>query len=66
VNLVKAVKLAKERGATTIGMLGFDGGALARLVDHKLHVRSNHGEYGPVEDVHLMLAHVISRCLRED
>lgn len=60
-NLVKAIKHAKDHGAKTIGILGFTkGGKLAELVDCSIIVQSNH--YGPVEDVHLVLNHVLASC----
>lgn len=62
-NLVRAVDLAKSRGATTIGILGFAGGTLRQMVDISLFVPSRLGYYGPVEDVHLILAHVVAACL---
>ncbi len=33
VNLIRAMELAKERGAAVVGVAGRDGGALARLAD---------------------------------
>ena len=62
-NVLEAVKLASERGATTIGFTGFDGGQLANLVQVNLHVPSDCIEQ--VEDVHLMLEHLICTVLRE-
>jgi D-sedoheptulose 7-phosphate isomerase len=60
-NLIKAVKYAKKSGAKIIGILGFKtGGVLADLVDCAVIVQSNH--YGPVEDVHLILNHIITSC----
>ena len=64
-NLVRAVELAKSRGAATIGILGFDGGILYRMVDMTLFVPSLPNCYGPVEDLHMILQHVISTCLAE-
>ena len=64
-NLVRAVELARTRGATSIGILGFDGGTLRGLVDISMFVPSRPGYYGPVEDVHLMLLHVITYCLAQ-
>jgi len=58
-NVVKAVELAKQIGGTTVGLVGFDGGRLAQICDHVVHVQSNKGEYGPVEDIHLVLNHMI-------
>ncbi|MBN1870816.1 MAG: SIS domain-containing protein [Candidatus Omnitrophica bacterium] len=58
-NVINAVKLAKEKGGTTIGLVGFDGGRLAQICDHVVHIKSKKGEYGPVEDIHLVLDHLI-------
>ena len=58
-NLIKAIKYANEQGAKTIGILGFkNGGKLAEMVDCKIVVQSSH--YGPVEDVHLVLNHLLA------
>lgn len=62
-NVLKAVQLAGEVGATTIGFTGFDGGQLAGMVDMQLHVPSHCIEH--VEDIHLMLEHLIVQALRE-
>ena len=59
-NVIKAVNLAKEKGGSAIGLVGFeDGGRLAQICDHVVHIKSKKGEYGPVEDVHLILNHMI-------
>lgn len=58
-NIVNAVKYAKEVGATVIGATGFDGGDLLKLSDIKFHVQTLKGEYGLVEDVHMILDHII-------
>lgn len=59
-NVVNAVRLAKEKGGTTVGLVGFSGGKLAKLCDHVIHIKSENGEYGPVEDLHLVLDHMIT------
>jgi D-sedoheptulose 7-phosphate isomerase len=58
-NIVKAVEYAKKVGATTIGLTGFDGGRLKELSDIKFHVNTSKGEYGLVEDMHMILDHII-------
>lgn len=58
-NIVNAVRYAKEIGATVIGATGFDGGELLKLSDIKFHVQTPKGEYGLVEDVHMILDHII-------
>jgi D-sedoheptulose 7-phosphate isomerase len=65
-NLVEAVRYAGERDVTTIGILGFDGGALLPLVDEALWTESPAGLYGPVETAHVLLCDLIATCLIED
>lgn len=63
-NVVEAVRYAKEMGALTIGCTGLDGGALRQIADISLHVPTLRGEYGPVEDVFMILDHVTYSYLR--
>jgi D-sedoheptulose 7-phosphate isomerase len=58
-NITKAVTYAKEIGSTIIGVTGFDGGELKKLSDINFHVDAPKGEYGLVEDVHMILDHII-------
>lgn len=60
-NVVNAIKLANNMGAKTVGFTGFDCGRLGPLVDINLHVPSNSIEQ--VEDIHLMLEHLICSAL---
>lgn len=62
-NVLKAMELANQVRAKTIGMTGFDGGKLGPMVDIHLHVPSNIIEQ--VEDIHLMMEHLICKTLRE-
>lgn len=62
-NVIEAVKFAKKRGGITIGLVGFDGGRLGKMCDHVIHVISKKGEFGPVEDIHLILDHMITSFL---
>ncbi len=61
-NVLKAIKVAKSAGAITIGLAGFDGGDLKDIVDLCIVVPDN--SIDQVEDVHLVLGHVITSCLR--
>ena len=56
-NVVKAVKYAKSIGATTVGLVGYDGGKVKELVDHCIHVKINNMQI--VEDVHMTMDHVM-------
>ena len=63
-NVLACVDTAKELGLTTIAFTGFDGGRLAAMVDLLVHVPTRVGAYGPVEDVHLMVNHMITEQLK--
>lgn len=58
-NLVIAAKWVKEQGGVVLGMLGFDGGVLKALCDIVIHCDTPKGEYGPVEDIHMIMDHLI-------
>lgn len=62
-NVLNAVEEAQKYGATTIGFTGFDGGRLGQMVDFHIHVNSRVIEH--VEDVHLMLEHMIVRTIKD-
>jgi D-sedoheptulose 7-phosphate isomerase len=65
-NLVRAVEVARLAKVTTVGLLGFDGGALKRLVDEALCVETEKGMYELVEDTHAAICHAVTRCLIAD
>lgn len=58
-NLVTASEWFKQQGGTVIGWLGFDGGKLKDIADLPIVIESNIGEYAPVEDIHLIINHII-------
>lgn len=58
-NILKAVEYAKKLGCKIISATGFDGGGLKLMSDINLHVDAQNGEYGLVEDVHMILDHII-------
>lgn len=62
-NVLRAIELAGRVEAQTIGLTGFDGGQLGKLVDVHVHVACQCIEQ--VEDVHLSLEHMICKALRE-
>ena len=59
-NIVKAAKWVQSQGGKVLGMLGFDGGILREVCDSSVLVPSIQGEYGPVEDMHLMINHLLA------
>ena len=58
-NVVKAVDYAKKMGCTIIGITGFEGGYLKERADIQFHIDAPKGEYGLVEDIHMILDHII-------
>lgn len=58
-NVIAAAKWIKKRDGKVIGLVGFDGGKLKEICDIVIHVKTKNGEYGPVEDVHIILDHLI-------
>ena len=58
-NLLAAAEWVKHKGGRVIGLVGFDGGVLKGLCDVVVHVRTPRGEYGPVEDAHMVLNHLV-------
>jgi D-sedoheptulose 7-phosphate isomerase len=62
-NVLNAIDEAKKYNATTIAFTGFDGGQLGQMVDINIHVESNIIEH--VEDIHLMLEHMIVKVIKE-
>ena len=61
-NVLKAVEYANNHGGKTIGFSGFGGGRLAKIAD--LNITFPSRNYGVVEDMHLVLTHLISQALR--
>ncbi len=62
-NVVKALEYAKAKGAATVALTGFDGGRLAKIADQRVHIPTNPGEYGPAEDGHMILDHLVGTYL---
>lgn len=62
-NVLNGVITAGIRGATTVGFSGFGGGELSSLVD--IAVVTENEVIEQVEDIHLLLGHVMTTCLRQ-
>lgn len=63
-NVVAAAEWVKQQGGKVLGLVGFDGGALKGLCDVLIHAETPKGEYGPVEDVHMIMDHLVYTWLR--
>jgi D-sedoheptulose 7-phosphate isomerase len=62
-NVVAGLSAALARGARTIGLLGFDGGAARQLTDVTIHIPCHN--YGLVEDTHAAIGHAITTAIRQ-
>ncbi len=62
-NVLNGISVAREKGATTVGFIGFNGGELKDLVD--IHVIAPIDNMEQAEDTHLLFEHIITTCLRE-
>jgi D-sedoheptulose 7-phosphate isomerase len=60
-NVLRAIEYAKQLGCTTVGVCGYGGGKLKPMVDCCFHV--NVDDMQLVEDVHMVLCHVLMRIL---
>lgn len=63
VNVLRAVDLARGRGAVVIGFCGLEGGRLRERSDIVISIPAAH--IGQQEDGHLMLGHVMTAALFE-
>ena len=62
-NLLAAFAYAKTVGIKTIAITAFDGGKLKNIADEGIHVPTGPREYGPAEDAHMVLDHLVGAYL---
>jgi len=61
-NVLRALEVAKDHGARTIGLTGFEGGKMKNLCDVCVILPSDNMEV--IEDFHLSMTHAISSVIR--
>lgn len=61
-NLVRAVEFVNANEGKTIALVGFAGGKIKALLHASVHVTGS--DYGPVEDGHLILNHLLTEHLK--
>ncbi len=59
-NVLKAMEVAKEHNAVTVGITGFSGGKLKAMVDYSVHTDINDMQLA--EDVHMNWVHIMMKC----
>ena len=62
-NVINAVTAAKEKGAITAGLLGYDGGKLRDLVDYAIVVPCD--VTARVQECHILLIHILCEMMEE-
>ena len=62
-NLLNAVSYANTNDINTVAITAFNGGKLKPLAQLSVHVPTNNKEYGPAEDAHMILDHLIGSYL---
>ena len=63
-NVIRALKLAREIGAVTIGFMGNDGGNMKNCVDISIIVPSN--DTARIQEVHITIGHIICEIIEQD
>ncbi len=62
-NLLTAFEHARSAGIKTVAVTAFDGGKLKECCDEGVHVPTGPKEYGPAEDAHMVLDHLVGAYL---
>jgi D-sedoheptulose 7-phosphate isomerase len=62
-NLLSTFEYAKSTGIKTVAITAFDGGKMKMVADEGIHVPTAPKEYGPAEDAHMMLDHLVGAYL---
>ena len=63
-NLIKAIEYASENNIYVVGLTAFDGGYLKDNCDLNIHVPTKIGEYGPAEDLHMVICGLVGSYFR--
>lgn len=62
-NVIRAFAFALSAGIKTVAITAFDGGKMKTMADEGIHVPTEPKEYGPAEDVHMVLDHLVGAYL---
>ena len=49
-----------------MSILGFDGGKLKKISNLSIHIKSEKGDYGPVEDIQLIINHILAHWFQKN
>lgn len=62
-NLVRAMEYAASADIKTVAITSFDGGRMKQMASESVHVPTELKEYGPAEDAHMVLDHLVGSYL---
>jgi len=62
-NVLLAFEHALSAGIKTVAITAFDGGKLKSMAEEGIHVPTEPKEYGPAEDAHMVLDHLVGAYL---
>lgn len=65
-NVIRAAQYANEHKGKSIGFIGFTGGKLKEVCTVSLYTENPKGDYGPIEDLHMIYDHLIVNYLAKD
>jgi D-sedoheptulose 7-phosphate isomerase len=65
-NVIRAAEYANQAGGTSIGFIGFSGGRLKEVTAVSLYTENPKGDYGPIEDLHMIYDHLMVSYLAKD
>ena len=65
-NVIRAAQYANENGGISIAFIGFSGGKLLDTAQVSLYTPNPNGDYGPIEDLHIIFNHFIVNYLSKD
>ena len=62
-NLINAFEYASSAEIKTVALTAFDGGKMKEIADQGIHIPTGDKEYGPAEDLHMILDHLVGSYL---
>lgn len=65
-NVIRAAQYANSKNGSSIAFIGFSGGKLLEIAKLSLYTPNPKGDYGPIEDLHMIFNHIIVNYLSKD
>lgn len=65
-NLVKAAQWIRNKKGRVLSIVGFDGGKIKKLSDNCIYFKCDKNEYGPIEDIHLIINHIFAHWFQKN